>query len=233
MDSLIQELENLSISKKKPSRKQVQHILYEFEPAKVLVDLTIMKISHAVLSTQEADYCDRVNNVLTYLQLQKNSAEFKKIKTLFAKSNLIVKSVRKVNNPYLKKAFELKRHLCYGGSHPQQLFHGTKEKYVDNICTYNFNWRLGGCEKGHRYGKGVNFSTSAYFATFFCDKNKRKVMIMADVLIDEVKPGNINMVVPPRGSDTTTGKDGTVFVKFYDNEFFPRYVIDFVKVEVK
>lgn len=229
MDSFTRDFEKLSISKRKLSKKQVQAIKRDFQPVKVLVDRTVLKINQCILSTEQAD-CHQVNNVLTYLRLHRNNAEFMDIKILFANSNLRVVSVRKVNNPYLKKAFELKRHLHYDNLQPQRLFHGTKFKYVDNICTYNFDWRLGGCEKGHRYGKGVNFSTSAYFATCFCDKSKRKVMIMADVLIDEVKPGNINMVVPPRGSDTTTGKDGTIFVKFYDNEFYPRYVIEFEKV---
>lgn len=34
-----------------------------------------------------------------------------------------------------------------------RLFHGTKKSNVHNICMYNFDFRLAGCN-GHRYGKG-------------------------------------------------------------------------------
>lgn len=229
MNSFILEFNKLSVSKKKQSRRQVEATkLHVPSPIKVVIDASVLKINQCKLSTQHKDYM-KVNNVLTYIYLDRNDDEFVDISNLLAKSNLYVTDVRKVDNPYLKKAFELKRNLRYGSKLPRRLFHGTKEKYLDNICTYNFDWRLGGTEKGHRHGKGVNFSPSASFATIFCDKGREKVMILADVLIDKIKPGNINTLVPPRKSDTTSGQNQKVFVKFYDNEFYPTYVIDFEK----
>ncbi|XP_023312204.1 poly [ADP-ribose] polymerase 11-like [Anoplophora glabripennis] len=233
MDSVILEFNKLTVSKKKRSKTQVKVTqLHIPGPIRVSIDPNILKINNKFTLSNEGD-CYEVNNVLTYINLHKDNAQFKDIKKLFAKSNMFVKSVKKVHNPYLQKAFELKRNMQYGNKQPRRLFHGTKEKYVDNICTYNFDWRLGGTEKGHRHGKGVNFSQSAHFATFFCDKKRRRVIILADVLIDEVRPGNINTLVPPRGSDTTSGKNGMIFVKFYDNEFYPKYVIHFDMIYLK
>ncbi|KAJ8925756.1 hypothetical protein NQ315_009604 [Exocentrus adspersus] len=199
MDTLVQQFNQLHVSKK-DAKKQVptgvinknkvllpkpKPSLTGFSPTKVIVDPNILKINRDILLPQPSTF--KINNVLSYRYLDKNEREYRNIEALFAntraqKYNLRVKFIRKVLNPYLSKAFELKQHFQYSKKKSLRLFHGTREEYVDNICTYNFDWRLGGTEKGHRHGK-----------------------------VDKVAEGDINTLVPPRGYDTTSGKDGAVY----------------------
>ncbi|KAJ8934142.1 hypothetical protein NQ314_013552 [Rhamnusium bicolor] len=116
-------------------------------------------------------------------KLNHSSPEFKNIQLLFSNiSYYKLTDVEVVFNPYLKKKFELRRQLVFGGIQPIRLFHGTKEKYIDSICNHNFDWRCYRRNR-HRYGKGVNFTPDIGYAAIYCDKRKGKIMIMADVLV--------------------------------------------------
>ncbi|CAH1106972.1 unnamed protein product [Psylliodes chrysocephalus] len=197
----------------------------------IVDDPTIMKIN--VVQTVlmgNGQNCESVSKVLSYRNILPTSREFMELEKVFLKEKLLIESAKAVVNPYIKQSFELKRICHYNDITPLLLYHGTKEKYVDSICTFNFNWRYSGFETGYKFGKGVNFSDKPTYSSMFCDKKKLKgVIIVADVLIKTVAPGNPNFVLPPKGADTTIGKGTRVIVKFNDNEFCPKYVVRFVK----
>lgn len=165
--------------------------------------------------------------VVQYIDLQPNDSNFLKIQARFP-SKLKVLHVQEVNNPFLKASFELNRHYKYKDRTPLTLFHGTKLQYVNNICTFNFDWRLWGAVKGHKYGKGVNFSWKPSFAANFCEKNVDvKVIIVTDVLLVHAVVGSQNMELPPDGCDSSAREDCVTIVKYNDGEFCPRFVVFF------
>lgn len=165
--------------------------------------------------------------VVEYIDLQPNDPNFLKIKARFP-SKLKVLHVQEVNNPFLKASFELNRHYKYRDLEPLTLFHGTRLQYVNSICTFNFDWRLCGAVKGHKYGKGVNFSWKPSFAANFCAKNNDvKVMIVTDVLFMQAVVGSQNMDLPPDGWDSSAREDCVTIVKYNDGEFCPRFVVFF------
>ncbi|KAJ8931397.1 hypothetical protein NQ314_015694 [Rhamnusium bicolor] len=203
-----------------------------FEPSEITPCPAIMNIQRIRnFCPDEFNYGEQI---VSYEELDIYDCNYDKIEELFEDSvRLEIDRIIKVYNPYLKKSFELKRHLHYGNIQPTRLFHGTKENYVQSICEFNFNWRYFGRERGHRYGKGVYFTSSPSFASFFCDKGTtKKVMILADVLVKNKCRGNENLVVPPLGYDTAIAEtdDGSVYVKFEDNEFYPAYIIHCIRI---
>lgn len=108
------------------------------------------------------------------------------------------------------------------------LFHGTDRKNLGSICTNNFNWRRYGKNKGHRFGKGVSFSPISFYATHYGDQDiKKRVMIVAKVLVGNDTIGNKNIDFPPFPYDTTTNFKKDVYVKYVDNEFYPAYIIHY------
>lgn len=166
-------------------------------------------------------------SVVEYIDLQPNHPNFLKIKARFP-SCLKILHVKEVNNPFLKASFELNKHYKYRDLVPLTLFHGTQLQYVHNICTFNFDWRLYGSVKGHKYGKGVNFSWKPKFAANFCEKNVEvKVMIVTDVLFRQAVVGSQNMELPPDGWDSSAREDCVTIVKYNDGEFCPRFVVYF------
>ncbi|KAJ3647605.1 hypothetical protein Zmor_019475 [Zophobas morio] len=168
--------------------------------------------------------------IVTYVQLEPYHPEYLQVTRMITnKKNFKVDSIEKIENPYLEKAFELKKHqkeTQFVGVEERLLFHGTKRANVDAICRMNFNWRR--CQT-HKYGKGVSFSPNSTYASVYSDEGLfNKVMIVAKVLIGNSCIGDKGMVVPPEGFDTSQkGFDGIVIVKFEDNEFCPVYKIKY------
>ncbi|CAH1125262.1 unnamed protein product [Ceutorhynchus assimilis] len=191
------------------------------QPKQIFIDHSILQLNN-----------EPIVNVLKYKIVENGSKKFKKISARFPPSLSVLK-IREVQNPFLKKSFQLTQHFKYSNLQPMQLFHGTKSKYVKSICSDNFNWRFTGLERGHKNGKGVNFTPKPLFAERFCDRDDAnlKVMILADVLVKNKCLGDENLAVPPPGYDTAIRKDSIVFVKFSDAEFYPKYIIYFKKVK--
>ncbi|XP_044754341.1 uncharacterized protein LOC123313497 [Coccinella septempunctata] len=130
--------------------------------------------------------------------------------------------VEKVINPYLKRAFELKKAQCLG-SQIMVGFHATRGENIKSIVENNFNWRLAGRNRGFKHGKGVCFSKNDNFALQFC-KSQDKRIIQAEFLCGSVEIGYTGDTLPRFGSDTSKSPNGNVWVKFDDNEFLPSYV---------
>ncbi|RZC32613.1 PARP domain containing protein [Asbolus verrucosus] len=166
--------------------------------------------------------------VVTCQNLHPTDHMYKKIEDLITNETFVIENIVEVHNPFLKKAYDLKKSQKkrqFGEVHECLVFHGTKKANVNSICTYNFNWRLFGTNKGHKFGKGVSFSTNAKYASNYSDLDLyHKVLIVAKVLITNVCQGHPNMTYPPPGYDTSQkGGSGIVIVKYDDNEFYPAY----------
>jgi hypothetical protein len=77
-----------------------------------------------------------------------------------------------------------------------------------------------------KFGQGVSFSPSAAYANTHCKRNysARRAVIIAQVLVRATCDGHYGMVLPNSGADTSTGNFHSVYVKYCDNEFYPKYV---------
>jgi hypothetical protein len=79
------------------------------------------------------------------------------------------------------------------------------------------------------FGRGVSFPDTAEYANTVCGANRgsycnltrSRAMILAKVVVGNcIDVGG--HVLPSKGYDTTTGRN-TVYVKYYDNDFYPEY----------
>lgn len=59
------------------------------------------------------------------------------------------------------------------------------------------------------------------------DVGDYRSIIVCQVLINKVCRGNYGMKIPSNGYDTSGDANGNVFVKYYDDEFYPRYLINY------
>uniref|UniRef100_A0A8J6L6B3 Poly [ADP-ribose] polymerase n=1 Tax=Tenebrio molitor TaxID=7067 RepID=A0A8J6L6B3_TENMO len=173
-----------------------------------------------------------VGSVVTFTELPSYDSEYRVVTNMITnKRNFKVDRIDKIANPYLIKAYELKREqkrLQHADAFVEErlLFHGTKRANVDAICKMNFDWRR--C-KAHEYGKGVSFSPNSTYSSNYSDPGlDNKVMLVAKVLVANSCIGNKFMELPPDGYDTSQkGEDGVVIVKYEDSEFYPAYKISY------
>ncbi|KAJ8982530.1 hypothetical protein NQ317_018571 [Molorchus minor] len=158
-----------------------------------------------------------VQPVYQLVSLTENSWEFNTVKRLFTSTNkrcFQVREIRKIINPYLLLQYQLTKERYknkYGYLNEKTLFHGTNKSNIDEICKFNFNWRLNGKARGHKFGKGVSFSPIANYATHYGDKTYNKVMIVANVLVNSHHVGNQFTEVPLGNCDATSNTTEQVF----------------------
>lgn len=227
--ALIYEFQRLSVSTPTPATSN-----YSFQPISVKVNTTLV---YELLKDENYTNLNNDNSVYSTIPLDNNSWEFSSIKKLFTSTNkncFKVDNIQKINNPYLLAQYKLMKKCYekrYGHTSEKQLFHGTRESNIINICKYNFNWRLRGAARGHKFGQGVSFTPIANYATHYGDKTFDKVMVVAKVLISNKCLGDQTMVLPPSNCDTTTKDDEHVFVKYEDNTFYPAYLIHYKGID--
>lgn len=168
-----------------------------------------------------------LQELYTLQLVDQTSDEFQSVQTLWKKSvtSYSIKKIERLENPFtlaqflIKKEEKLKK--C-GAVSEVNLFHGTNESCIDQICRFNFDWRLRGKSRGHKFGQGVSFARDAYYSTHY---TQNKLIFLVAVLVYRKATGCDTNVLPPEGCDTTTNTPGTVLVKFEDAEFYPRYLI--------
>lgn len=131
----------------------------------------------------------------------------------------------KITNPYLKRAFELKK-LQSGLETLEQVYHGTVDHNINSIAENNFNWRFAGRSTGFNLGKGVYFSRDIDFAKGFC-RGRCKPIISAKILYSKCDIGYTADKLPPYGYDTLQSRDGKALAKFEDSDFLPLYTYHF------
>ncbi|XP_047738536.1 protein mono-ADP-ribosyltransferase PARP11-like [Hyalella azteca] len=140
------------------------------------------------------------------------------------------RSIFKINNPYLKTAFENKKaQLQHQNPNVQYevkwLFHGTSSSNVTSIADENIDWRLHGTKTGQLYGRGAYFASQASDALRYGD-----VIFICHVLVGLTATGSPDTIKPPkdrfnRPIDTTVDNtvNPTIFVKYDSQEYYPVY----------
>ncbi|XP_033102427.1 uncharacterized protein LOC117105410 [Anneissia japonica] len=121
-----------------------------------------------------------------------------------------------------------------------QLFHGTTEESVDDICRENFDFRLSGTRAGAVYGQGAYFARKASYSNHYAgaDAHNIKKMFVARVLVGRYTFGTKDMRRPPYVDplDKTKGmydscvdnaSDPNIFVIFDTQQVYPEYLITY------
>jgi len=121
----------------------------------------------------------------------------------------------------------------------RSLWHGTSFDCVRNIALSGFNRAYCG-RHGTKLGFGTYFSQSAEYSVRFCDrKQKRRVVILADVIVGSWTKGTPDLVEPPHmDTDCLSRYDSTVddvdnpsiFCVFRDFQALPRYLVEFTVI---
>ncbi|KAF5276099.1 hypothetical protein FQR65_LT16485 [Abscondita terminalis] len=155
------------------------------------------------------------------------SSQYKMLESQLSNSfNLGIEKIVRVESSYLYGQFLLKKeeYETKGGCIVKQLYHDTAASKIDSILINNLDWRLANRVK---YGQGVSFSPSTAYANRESSRNNGvdRAMIVADVLVQNQEHVSMSLNLPSDNYDTTVGNGGQVFVKFYDDEFFPKYII--------
>ena len=114
----------------------------------------------------------------------------------------------------------------------KNLFHGTEEKNIKDICEKGFNRSYCGTN-GVVYGQGVYFAlNSSYSHTYTGKTVGSKKMFRCKVLVGSSTVGNNLMKVAPlingQQYDSTGDSDGTIFVIYHDNQCYPEYLITYI-----
>ncbi|KAI4454957.1 poly [adp-ribose] polymerase [Holotrichia oblita] len=139
-----------------------------------------------------------------------------------------VKRITRVECPYLYGLFLLtkaeyeSRGVTFSVT---KLFHDTAEDKINSILNTNLDRRMA-CRV--KFGRGVSFSPSTVYANKQSSRSngRKRAMIVADVLIGNQEECDCyGQDLPSGDNDTTIGNSGKVYVKFYDNEFYPKYIM--------
>jgi hypothetical protein len=165
------------------------------------------------------------------VELTKNSQEYISVisKVDFGLIALFgPEKVVRVQNPYLWGCYLLKKAECIERSScsvtERVLYHATAQSNIDSITKNNLDWRRSVRTK---FGRGVSFSPSANYANTWCNRSvgSSRALIVARVLVGNRHDGDYGTELPRQGYDTTVGNREQVYVKYYDHEFYPDYVI--------
>lgn len=199
----------------------------DFRGNRVLVDDRIIGTNQLL---KKHHHIYTLEKTVNFRKLDENSEEYKTIHNFFYKTtypNFKITQIEQINNPYLYAAYLLKKEQLErkkpGNWEELWLFHGTKERNVKDICTYNLNWRLYG--ECHLWGKGVSFTPLASYSRFYSDEGNEKVVLLCYVMVKDFCSGYSNMQLPDYGCDTSKRETGEVLVKYEDHEFYPAYKI--------
>uniref|UniRef100_A0A3P9N2W7 Poly [ADP-ribose] polymerase n=1 Tax=Poecilia reticulata TaxID=8081 RepID=A0A3P9N2W7_POERE len=141
---------------------------------------------------------------------------------------------------YCRKKKQLMRLKGTNSIQERRLFHGTDSENIASICTNNFDLRLAG-QHGKLYGKGIYFTTYAFFANAYSTTTRAptngkltKVIFLARVMVGKSKPGEIYFCKPDHGSlenvhDSCVDDldDPMIFIIFDPNQIYPEYLIEY------
>ncbi|XP_049826666.1 protein mono-ADP-ribosyltransferase PARP12-like [Aethina tumida] len=138
-----------------------------------------------------------------------------------------VKSIVKVENPFLLAQYYLRKKQLGKSVEDYEMYHGTGGESLIPICTNNFNWRFCGVSFSPRADYSKHFVTEFSFHIYpkLQNSGRGSIIFFANVLKGNTHIGNMNTVVPIEGFDTTDNFQSTVCVKYQDFEFYPKYVI--------
>ncbi|XP_041652100.1 protein mono-ADP-ribosyltransferase PARP12-like [Cheilinus undulatus] len=171
------------------------------------------------------------------------SAEYNMIQMLFKGTmpSSKIHSIQRIQNPSLWRVFQWQKEQMKkrnGGKavNEQYLFHGTDETLIEAICDQNFDWRMCGVH-GTAYGRGSYFAKDASYSDRYAKVNKqqKKTMFVALILVGEFTNGRSCYVRPPLKPDNKTLYDTcvdrennpSIYVVFEKQQIYPEYLINY------
>ncbi|XP_069696805.1 protein mono-ADP-ribosyltransferase PARP11-like [Periplaneta americana] len=186
-----------------------------------LVSAVLDKFKPSTWSTMSAD------SEVELITVPSRGSQFQKVEAKIHDTLAVsIDSVKRVQNPYLWGCYLLKKAECkerQPSTIETYLFHATAQRNVQSIVEGNLDWRR---SSRTRYGQGVSFSPRASYANKYCNRmvGSRRALLMCRVLVGKSHDGCYITELPREGCCTTMGNGGSVYVKYYDNEFYPEYV---------
>lgn len=233
---------------------QINNEEYTNSNNKQNISLRTMLLRTMKASSQNWDVMDKKDEFI-YSKLHKIHPEYQRIKNMFENQKLktttdsngyykmkrrfvTILSIERIQNPYLMGRYLLKKMeikiAC--GEEPKEyiLFHGSKPQFVEDVCQNNFDWRKYGTGTKNSYGKGVPFYSSSHDSRYYCDNGKKEIVFAAKVFFGNLCEGNENMTFPPYCDslkmhyDSSAENNGTVVVKYIDEQYYPAYKITFI-----
>lgn len=142
---------------------------------------------------------------------------------------LAVTKIERVENKHLYSQYLIKKeeYKARGCLTELKLYHDTAQDNIPSIVRTNLDYR-----RVHRakYGTGVSFSPYPAYANKQSARSngKLRAMIVADVLIGNQEHVRYGSILPSNSYDTTVGGYNNVYVKYFDNEFYPKYIISYI-----
>lgn len=187
---------------------------------------TLQKYYPSSWNTKCAYYSD--NKRYQEVEVSKHSPKYTELQSVMKNIGKRVTKITSPEIPYLYGLFLLTKAEYANQNIPfivQQLYHDTAAANINSILNTNLDRRLA-CRI--KFGHGVSFSPSTAYANRQSSRSNGtyRAMIVTDVLIGRTQVCNCHgQTLPATNNDTTTGNVGNVYVKFYDNEFYPKYII--------
>uniref|UniRef100_M3ZKK2 Poly [ADP-ribose] polymerase n=1 Tax=Xiphophorus maculatus TaxID=8083 RepID=M3ZKK2_XIPMA len=159
--------------------------------------------------------------------------------------NKTIVSITRIQNldlweMYCRKTKQLMRLQGTNSIQERWLFHGTDSENIASICTNNFDLWLAG-QHGKLYGKGIYFTTCAFYANTYSSIRRAptngkltKVIFLARVMVGKSKLGEFYFSKPDHGSlenfhDSCVDDldDPMIFITFDPNQIYPEYLIEY------
>ncbi|XP_030210929.1 protein mono-ADP-ribosyltransferase PARP12-like isoform X2 [Gadus morhua] len=136
--------------------------------------------------------------------LQDSSEEYKEVETLFRQTmtTFDIVKIERIQNKTLWDKFQLQREqmkMRNGGRYvaERKLFHGTDSKFINAICSSNFDWRICGTH-GTAYGNGSYFARDASYSHHFTgNASTVRSMFVSQVLVGDHTRGSAGYMRPP------------------------------------
>uniref|UniRef100_A0A3B3V6Q3 Poly [ADP-ribose] polymerase n=1 Tax=Poecilia latipinna TaxID=48699 RepID=A0A3B3V6Q3_9TELE len=188
------------------------------------------------------------NSVTSLIPLDKRTPEYQDVAHYARHNGLLnetIVSITRIQNldlweMYCRKKKQLMRLKGTNNIQERRLFHGTDSENIASICTNNFDLRLAG-QHGKLYGKGIYFTTYAFFANSYSTTTRAltngkltKVIFLARVMVGKSKPGEFYFCKPDHGSlenvhDSCVDDldDPMIFIIFDPNQIYPEYLIEY------
>ncbi|CAL8385537.1 unnamed protein product [Boreogadus saida] len=175
--------------------------------------------------------------------LQDSSEEYKETETLFRQTmtDFDIVKIERIQNKSLWDQFQLQREQMKtrnGGRSvaERKLFHGTDSKFIDAICSSNFDWRICGTH-GTAYGNGCYFARDAsYSHNYTGNAATVRSMFVSRVLVGHHTRGSANYMRPPSkdGRDTLFYdscvddiRSPSIFVVFDRPQIYPEFLLTY------
>ncbi|XP_065170564.1 uncharacterized protein [Atheta coriaria] len=202
-------------------------------------------IKNLIKNAPETHYWSSRNKAIDYnliFKIYQGCEEYQMVMDHFTpydnQNDYHVLNIERIENRTLMAAFILKRNELQEAKpalpvQTKLLFHATKYTSTESIMKENFDWRMCGAARGHKYGHGTCFSPHSDFATQFGQHlpNNIYYTLLCYVVLKKSQTGNSEMILPDKNFDSSMSNDGKVIVKYHDNTAYPAYRITYRKCE--